>query len=359
VRTDVRVCNTSYLQTDWYINQMKRKAYFSEPLPISWNFKDYRQGTHDYIYIVKPENAKPLPIGTALNFVRSEDNRSKMAYGTSKIDFLPTDKLTLAIDSAEVVRNKAVNPEYDDAILNEMNIDLAGKDAITKLDAMMLDIVNTNRWQRPVYYAITVPGDIYRYYEKYVQKTGLATQVVPLDLTARDGMRVNTKKMYDNVMNKFQWGGLEKPGLYLDETTMRMCKGQRGTVFADLAQALIAENKPDSAIKVLDRCVQVFPKENVPYDRSAVAIMTLYLQLSQTEKAKEIGKEVLNYLFTNIDWYLRLKPSLRNQVAQETNEDLEMVRYVLTNLYQQDKEFAESYMDKFNSYHRQINPAQR
>jgi len=357
IRTDVRVCNTSYLQTDWYINQMKRQAYNSEPLPISWTHKDYIQGKRDMVY-VSPQVSEPISVGAALNFIKSDDVRHKLQLGSTMYDYLPSTMLTLKIDSAKVVENRTLNPEYEPYIIDEININFEGKNIITKVDAISLDMLNTNNWERPIYYAATVPGNIYDYVGGHMQKTGLALQVVPLN-TRNTTMEINTEKMYDNVMNKFKWGGIDKPGIYLEENTMRMCKAQRSVLFADLANALLNEGKRDSALKVLDKCIEVFPEENVPYDSSIYSIASLYYALGETEKARNIATSLIDYSMTNIDWMLRLKPAHRNSVAHFLDNDLNILRSFLTMCYQYDSDFAQSHMEQYNSYLNQAQSGQK
>ena len=357
-RTDVRVCNTSYLQTDWYINQMKRQAYNSEPLPISWEHRDFAQGKRDVMYIYPQENIPTLDLGTALNFIKSDDPRHQLPIGNSTINYLPSTVLTLKVDSATVVKNRTVNPEYEPYIVDEININLEGKDRITKVDAITLDILNTNNWERPVYYAITVPGSLYSFLGNNMQKTGLATQVVPLNARGTN-MAINTKKMYDNVMNKFKWGGVDKPGVYLDETTMRMCKAQRFTVFSELANALMNEDKRDSAILVLDKCIEVFPEENVPHDFSSYPIANLYFALGETEKAKMLMERIIDYGMTNVDWMLRLRPSQRESILPMLNDNLSTLRDLLSLSHRYDPEFAQSYMEQYNNYFNLFQSAQK
>jgi tetratricopeptide (TPR) repeat protein len=280
---------------------------------------------------------------------KSEEPKYKQrTYDNELIDYLPTHKLSLAVDSATVVANKVVPEMYDSLILKNMEFNFENKKAIHKVDAMMLEIVSANNWKRPIYYASTVPQDIYSYFGDYLLQTGLAMQVVPVN-TKEHVLYTNTERMYDNVMNKFKWSGLDKPGLYLDETNMRMCKGQRST-YNLLANVLMQENKIDSALKVLDRCIESFPDYNVPYDRSVFPILISYLRLNQLEKAKPIGESLLNKLFTSIDWMLRLKPSFRRTVEGELQKDLHLAFDILNEFYQLDKEYAESFMPRFNSY---------
>jgi hypothetical protein len=357
IRTDVRVCNTSYLQTDWYINQMKRQAYNSDPLPISWTYKDYLQGRREHIYIM-PQTDNPIGIGTALNFVKSENNKHKLAFGNDMLDYIPSSKLVLRIDSANVAKSKTINAEYEPYIEKELNMNFDGKTAITKVDAITLDMINTNNWERPIYYASTVPSYLYSYVGNNLQKTGLAFQLVPINTTEHD-ITINTKKMYDNIMNKFRWGGIEKPGIYLEENSMRMCKSYRQVLFTELAEALVKEGKPDSARMVLDRCIEVMPEENVPYDYSIYPIASLYYSLGEIEKAKFITAKMLTWCMSEIDWMLRLKPSQRDVFMRTVNYNMAVMRDILSVSLQHDKEFAQPYIERFNKYSMQLDAGQK
>jgi hypothetical protein len=359
VRTDVRVCNTSYLQTDWYINQMKRQAYNSDPLPISWTYKDYLQGQRDVIYII-PSSESPSPVGlqTALNFIRSDDPKHRFMYGNSMQDYIPTSRFVLRVDSATVVRNQTVNREYEPYIESEITMNFDGKSHITKVDAISMDMIRTNNWERPIYYATTVPGSLYGYVGNNLQKTGLAYQLVPMNTTAHN-ITVNTKKMYDNVMNKFRWGGVDKAEVYLEENTMRMCKSYRQALFADLAESLMKEGKADSAIKVLNLCMEVFPERNVPYDFSIYPVAHLYFSLGEVEKAKEITAKMVERSMTEVDWMLRLRPMQREAFQRNINYSLAVMRDILTMSMRYDQEFAQSYIERFNHYSRQFESGQK
>ena len=207
IRTDVRVCNTSYLQTDWYIDQMKKQAYESAPLPISWDRADYIQGTRDAAYIV-PMMDKPIDLSTGLNFVRSNDPKFKKIPGfNQELDYIPSETLIYKVDSATAVAKGLATDST--GLLKEMTISLKGKTALGKQELMILDMLQTNNWERPIYYAITVNPDQFVGLDGYFEQTGLAYQIVPKQ--ANKG--TNTEKMYDNVMNKFKWGGVDKPGV--------------------------------------------------------------------------------------------------------------------------------------------------
>ncbi|MDR2384198.1 MAG: DUF2723 domain-containing protein [Tannerella sp.] len=348
VRTDVRVCNTSYLETDWYANQMKKQAYNSDPLPISWTNKDYIQGKRDIVYITE-YISEPIDLTAALEFARSNNPKTKKLYGNDTMDFIPSKQLTMKIDSTKVVNSNTIGKEYLPYIEKEINIHLEDKNVLTKRDVLMLDMINTNQWQRPVYYAITVPTNIYQYFSGNIQKTGMAFQVVPYS-TNNSPLSINTSKMYDNVMNKFKWGNLDKPGIYIDQTIMNMVKSQRSNIFADLASNLINEGKHDSALQVLDKCINVFPAKNAPHDYNSFNLVYLYYQLDQKEKAQAIAKDIIDDCMTNINWMLRLGPAKQETVLGELDSEIRIARSVLGTIYQIDQEFAKQYMEEFNRY---------
>jgi tetratricopeptide (TPR) repeat protein len=354
IRTDVRVCNTSYLQTDWYANQMKRQAYNSDPLPISWTNKDYIQGTRDAVYVVDQTQLKdPISLTAALNFVKSNDPKTKIPNGNEMLDFFPKAQMVMKVDSAKVISGNTISKEYHPFIEKEISINLEGKNYVTKCDVLTLDMLNTNQWQRPIYYAITVPSSVYQYFGNNIQKTGMAFQVVPFN-TRNDSLSVNTEKMYENVMNKFRWGGLDKPGVYIDQTIMNMVRSQRSVVFADLAYNLMREGKPDSALQVIDKCVEVFPSENAPHDYSSFNLVSIYYQLGHKEKAQALAKEIIDNNMTTINWMLRLSPSKRESVLGELDNEIRMARNILSISYQFDQEFAKQYMEEFNRYSEQF-----
>ena len=357
IRTDVRVCNTSYLQTDWYINQMKRQAYNSDPLPISWEYKDYIQGKRQAIYVA-PRTEEVLPLGWALNFMRNDDPRYKIQIGNSMENYMPSNNLTLKIDSQTVVNNRTLNPEYEPYIIDEIKLNFEGKGWVVIQDIIAMDMFSTNNWERPIYYAITVPGNVYSLYADHIQQTGLANQVVPLQ-TQNSDLRVNTQKMYDNVMHKFKWGGLDKPGIYVDEQIMRMGRTQRGAIFAELANSLMFEGKNDSAKQVLDRCLEVLPKENLPYSSQDINLVSLYFSLGEPEKAKEIAVDIIDYLMKNMDWLLRLKPTLRAQHMEYLRQNINWLSYALQVCQRYDPDFVNTYAERYNRYSEQYQSVQK
>ena len=349
IRTDVRVCNTSYLQTDWYINQMKKQAYESAPLPISWQPEDYVQGTRDAAYIF-PLTEKSIDLKTALDFVRSNDPKFKKIPGISQaLDYIPSQTITYAVDSAVVVAQGALDPAYLPFMQPELTIDLKGKDVLGKQELIILDMLQTNNWNRPIYYAITVSPDQFVKLDPYFQQTGMAYQIVPM-ATQGTVRAINTERMYDNVMHKFKWGGVNTPGIYLDENVMRMCKSYRIALFSKLAAALIAEGKNEQAVEVLDKGMEVLPPVNVPLDYSALSMGELYYQLGEKEKAEAIYTGIADNAMRNVNWYFRLKPGQLSSVESDLGHNLAVVQEVLRVNKQYNPTFCEKYQEEFDNY---------
>ena len=344
IRTDVRVCNTSYLQTDWYIDQMKKQAYESAPLPISWNRADYIQGTRDAAYVV-PMTDKPVDLGTALNFVRSNDPKLKKIPGYDQpIDYIPSETLVYTVDSAKVV-SLGLASESNPPV-KEMTINLKGKNMLGKQELIILDMLQTGNWERPMYYAVTVSSDQYVNLDSYFEQTGLAYRIVP----RQTNRGIDTEKMYDNVMNKFKWGGVDKPGIYLDENVMRMCKSFRSVVLGKLAEDLAREGKKDKALNVLDLCMKVLPPENVPLDYSALTIGELYYALGEKEKGNGVYAGIAEDAMRNIDWYFRLNPSQLASAMRDLEHNLAVMQQVLAICKHYAPEFLDKYQEEFDNY---------
>jgi len=293
VGTDKRVCNLSYLQTDWYVQQMQRKAYTSEPLPISFKYDQYVQGTRDVVYIMEDPRlkGKSIELGKALEFIKDDNPRTKITQYDNAA-YLPVRKLYMVVNKNEVKANNVVAPEDYNKIVDTMFIDIQGN-YIAKDQLMILDMLYNNHWKRPIYYAISVGADKYLSLDKYFQLEGLAYRVVPMLAQSGGYQRgfEDTEIMYDNMMNKFRWGGIKLPGVYVDENNRRMYTNMRNN-FQRLAEALLKEGKKDKCIKVLDRCMEEIPANKVPYDYFSVQIAKTYLSAGEKGKTIQMIREM-------------------------------------------------------------------
>ena len=316
VRTDARVCNLSYLQTDWYIDQMRRPAYDSPSVPISWPRLDYCSGTNDYVrvdaslkqqvlefYKEDPEAAKaqfgdnPFELKNVLkNWVRSK---------SEDLHVIPTDTLYLTIDKEAVLKSGMLMAS--DTIPDQMVISLAGKRALYKNDLMMLEMLAQCNWTRPLYVATTVGSDNYMNLGDNFVQEGLAYRITPFTTKAPGAKNFDTEKAYNNVMNRYKFGGLEKPGLYLDETVMRMCYTHRH-LLAQLAMQLVAEGKNGKALNVLRKSEMVLPAYNVPntFMSGAADLAQAYALIGHKADAKRLANQVWADALSYANYYVSL-----------------------------------------------------
>ena len=358
-RTDARVCNLSYLQTDWYIDQMCRQAYNSPSVPITWPRLDYCSGTNEYIEVV-PELKQQI-----LDFYKTNPKEAKATLGDNPFEVknilkhwvrdgkddmhvIPTDTLYLTIDK-EAVRKSGMMMASD-SIPDKMVISLKGKNALYKKDLMMLEMISQCNWTRPVYVAITVGDENYMNLGDNFIQEGLANRITPFTTNAPGMKNFDTERVYKNLMTRFKFGGLDKKGLYLDETVMRMCYTHR-RLFAQLALNLIQEGKKDKAAKALAYAEKVLPEYNVPmnYLSGGIDIAKAYALLGNKAKAKQ----VINSVFKNAHQYMVWYNSLSGSRFMQSQQDCMMHLYVMNSCidiaHMVDNKWAASLMKQFNA----------
>ena len=355
-RTDARVCNLSYLQTDWYIDQMRRPAYDSPALPITWSRLEYCAGTNEYVYVkpnfkrsiqelynAYPEEAKslfgenPFELENILKYwVRNNINEQQrsviqMLVGPGQsTKVIPTDTVYVTIDKEAVKRSGMMMAS--DSIPDKMEISLRGKSALYKGDLMMLEIVAQTKWERPVYVATTVGEDNYMNLGDNFVQEGLVNRITPFT-TRIDGREVaktfDTNRTYDMLMNKFKLGGLDVPGIYLDETVMRMCYTHR-RIYVQLALNLLREGEKEKAAKVLEHADKYLPAYNVPYNYASGSLdaARAYIMLDNKERAMEIMEKLWNNSVQYMRWYC----SLTGTRFSSSQRECLMHLYILQNI---------------------------
>ena len=335
VRTDARVCNLSYLQTDWYIDQMRRPAYDSPSVPITWSRLEYCAGTNEYVQIdpsFKPE---------VLKLYRDEPEAAREQFGdepfelsnilkywvrskTKEFHVIPTDTVYVTIDK-EAVRKSGMMMASD-SIPDKMVISLKGKSALYKGDLMMLEMISQCNWTRPIYVALTVGSENYMNLGDNFIQEGLANRITPFTTNAPGMKNFDTEKTYDNVMNKFKFGGVDKPGIYLDETVMRMCYTHR-RLLSSLATNLAQEGKMEKAKAVLAKCEKVLPDYNIPHDfqGGSLDLAKAYALTGQNAKAQQL----INKLWTKACQYMQWYCTLDGMRFENSQHDIMIQGYIM------------------------------
>ena len=359
VRTDSRVCNLSYLQTDWYIDQMCRPAYESPSVPITWPRLDYCSGTNEYVevnpgvkdqllefYSENPEAARqqfgdnPFELKNILKYwVRSKNEENH---------FIPTDTVYVTIDKEAVKKSGMMLAS--DTIPDQMVISLKGKRTLYKGDLMMLEMISQCNWTRPIYVAVTVGQENYMNLGDNFIQEGLANRITPFTTKNSGNKNFDTERVYTNMMTRFKYGGVDKKGIYLDETVMRMCYTHR-RLFGQLALNLISEGKNDKAKKVLEYAEKVLPTYNVPmnYMSGGVDIAKAYATLGMKDKARKALTDIFGNALQYMTWYT----SLDSNVMKGYQQDCMLNVYIMQNCIEAadavDKSFGDEMYKKLQA----------
>lgn len=339
-RTDVRVCNLSYLQTEWYVDQMVRQAYESKPLPIKWSRSRYsgNDGSHAYIITNKQiENVLRQNDIAPMQFLQYYDTNSfrdtisltqtmeQLRTGkniTPKNPFIddgaiiPGNLLTMKVDSSSVDW-QSLNAKPT----NKMVLNLSGKNAVYRQEMMIMEMLsnlNNSNWDRPLYYAATVGPDTHLNMTPNFSLEGLTYRVTP-GRALNDG--VNTDVTFDNMMHKFLYGGAKHTHVYFDENTRKMATTHRA-MFARLIGALIEEGKDDKALAALEKCFTEIPTSTVPLGIESISFIDAYYVLGKKEKAEALIAELLSRVDKNLDWFDRLSPQKMANCMPDINENL-------------------------------------
>ena len=365
-RTDVRVVNTSLFQTDWYIDQMKRKAYESDPIPSQLTHNDYKYGTNDYIIkdAVIPDT---LDIKQFLNFVTSKNPKTQYKYALQQqgvdissirsqdlnASYLPTEYLRLPVNKENALKYGIVKPEDADKIVSEIIIRI--KDgAIYKNRLLMLDIVANNDWKRPIYFTGGSFGDDdYIWMKDYLQLDGMCYKLVPIKTPVNranpfDMGRVDTDIMYEKV-KKWDWGNSGSPDIYHDPETRKNSITYRGNL-ARLIEKLINEDKLDKAEEIADIAMTNMPVEYFGFYTLLEPYISTYYEVEAKDKARQLYKDVAKKYQENLSYYGSLKNESQDQLFEEIYTDIQRYKSLIDILMQYDRAFAQTESEIFNNH---------
>ena len=368
-RTDARTCNLSYLQTDWYIDQMKRPAYDSPSLPITWDRSEYVEGTNEYVP-VQPEFKKSIDAlyaqaekealtGNPEARINVQKEFGENPYELKNIlkywvrgknpdlRVIPTDSIVIKVDKDAVRRSGMLIP--GDTIPDYMHISLKGKRALYKSELMMLEMLAESNWERPLYIAVSVGQENQLGMSNHFIQEGLAYRFTPFD-TNKTGVRIDSEKMYDNLMNKFKFGGIDKPGIYIDENAMRMCYSHR-RIFSQLIDQLLREGKDDKARKALDYVEKMIPAENVPYDwqNGSLTLAEAYYKLNDLENGDRLTAALGDKAVEYMTWYMSLDEHRFLISAREFEYHWALLNEVVKKMEQYKSTLAPTYRDKLET----------
>lgn len=356
-RTDVRIVNTSLFMTDWYIDQMKRKAYDSEPVPISFSREQYRGSNRDYSFFVE-RTKDPILLDDLIKFMSLEDERAKVQLRSGHwVNYFPSKKIIIPIDKDHIIKNKVVSEKFYDSIVPAITFEIK-KEALYKNRLMMLDIVNQNNWERPIYFTGGSFGeDDYLWMKDYLQLDGMCFKLVPVRKAQKGGPNpmemgyIDSEKMFE-IVTKWDWGNSGSDKIYHDPDTRRNGITYR-TNLARLMEALIIEEKKDKAKIIADLAMEKMPIDFFNYYTLVEPFAQGYYELNEREKAREILNKLIRKYQEELTYFSSLKPSEQYTLRVDIVSTIERYRNIIRIADNaKDVDFYKQEKVKFNNFNK-------
>ena len=308
-RTDVRVVNYMLSSGYWYVHQLGRKIYDSEALPLKLTPDQYEKGRNQYIMFVDRGLEGHVEVKDVIDFIASDDERTKLPLTTGeKINYIPTQKLRLTVDSAKCVDNGIVPLEMAHLIVPYIEWEIKQK-ALYKNDLMLLDFLSSNNWERPLYFAN--PSSLQKVLDigEYCHLEGSVYKFMPVK--AKDYIPglggINADKSHDIIVNNFNWGNLNDPSVTVDRESYRHARILKQN-FLRIAQTLITGGEPEKAVAVMDTCLYYFPYDKIYYDIIMMPFIEIYYDAGRQETANEEVRKMMTLCDEELTYILSLDP---------------------------------------------------
>jgi hypothetical protein len=322
-RTDVRVCNLSLLGTDWYIGQMKRKTYESEPLPISLDYENFAAGKNDIVpFYEMPAVKNGINLKEYMALVKQNNAAIQVPLTSGEMtSILPSSVLVLGINPEQVKKMNILKPELASFVKDTMQWTM-GKRDLYKSDLIMLDIIATNDWKRPIYFSGTLTNENYLNLKEFMQLEGYAYRLLPVRVPGASDGYVNTDIMSDNLTKKTFWRELDNANTYYDGTFKGSPAFSARIAFMRLVDQLIREGKTDKAKAALNFILTKMPDKTIPYDQISANYISYLFTLGETKKALDIANVMGS----------RAESMLKYNVQNHSNQDSNIQLYILQTL---------------------------
>ena len=328
IRTDVRTVNLSYLSGDWYIDQMKKQAYEGKPLPLGLLPKSYYY--YNNYALVSPNGGERLSV--------EEAYKALQGHGPGSPAMLTSPDLYVAVDSAAVAQRIAKSfPALTGYITPDFSLSLHGRQFLDIGGLSVLDLIAGNKWERPIYWAITSPRNAFNGMTASMVQTGMASQLLPLaprvDSTGRaiDYGIGNLDRMYETVMTKFRWCGADRPGTYFDENARGIVSTLRNQIFTPLANGYLERGDKQKAQAILKKCLSVILEENVPYETSALYFADALYRADMRAEADHVLQAIARRALSTLTWAVQLPAEKLEEVSRhgELQEAYTAISYAL------------------------------
>ncbi|KAA6441259.1 DUF2723 domain-containing protein [Dyadobacter flavalbus] len=342
-RTDVRVCVQTFLGADWYIQQLMRKINQSDALPFSLSPDNYASGKNDFIPFYEIPSVKSgINLKEYLELIKQENKAIQVPLTSGDMTaVLPSSRLFLPVDSNEIKKMHIVKNELIPFLSDSISWNIGNRN-LYKNDLVMLDIIATNNWKRPVYFSSTMGASGNLGLQEFMQLEGYAYRLLPVRVEGAADGYVNADVMYKNVMDKMYWRGMNNPGIYYDDTYLGAPVATARIAFLRLAQQLIAEDRLKEARNVLNKALTVMPDDTIPYDQFSAGFVGMLFDVGENKKALDSAGTMAMRADENLSW--------AKKNGRQRNRDVNGDLYVLQTVVQESRKAGQNaFADKYEA----------
>ncbi|QHL89354.1 DUF2723 domain-containing protein [Nibribacter ruber] len=317
-RTDVRVLVLPYLNTDWYIEQLKKPMNASAPVSTTLQMAQYAFSNNNYLpYVPNPSvQDSGMDVRQYLNLLQSQHPALQVQTQDGRtLNVLPTKKLLLSVNPAEVLKNQTISPERASQVAPSMNWSLQ-TEALEKKHLVILDILASNNWQRPIYFSTAGSETTEMGLQPFLQLEGLALRVVPArNPDTQATAYVDRERTYLRLMQQFRFTGLQNTDHAYEENFTTQLAPMYRTAFVDLATAYLQNGQTEKARAVLQKCLADLPDQGAPHNFESASLVLPLAKAGMTKQAQQLTN-LLSHRFDQQLIYYSTQPAYFDRERQ-------------------------------------------
>lgn len=358
IRRDVRVVNLSLIAVDWYINQLRRKVNESEAIKMSIPADKIRGFKRVQVPYYNKGTDVEMNIADVVKFL-AEDHKLPTGGGGRDFDtYLPTRLISIPVNKQDIYSKGLISPTDSlRQVADTIHMDLGESTTyLIKDQVAILDIIASNIWDRPIYWAVTCREDRLMGLQDYLQLEGLALRLVPVKGRSQPEFgiigsgTVNTDQAFENIMNKWAWGNFDKKHLHVDRSYQPSLQTMKLSMIR-IGRQLVAEGKQEKAIALADKYFEVFPTMNFAHDQFSAYIADIYARTGQQEKAAVKIKEIADQMDQQLQYYQSQDPGMQSAYRQDMQFALSTVQALMAAAAQmKDETLAQALEQQFGQY---------
>ncbi len=357
IRRDIKAILLPFLNSEWYVNHMKRDTYEANGAVISFKREELLEGKRVYLPIISKIN-KPVDLKSCIGFIKSENIKTKVGnYDTNLMDYVPSKKYSIHVEKQNIIDTGFVDPDEVDQVQNTFEATISGN-YLLRSDLIILDIIAQNNWERPVYFLNPiVPQKLGL--DKYLLKIGFVYQLLPFNFNQIKSANISeriTLKKYELFNEIYKWGGIDNDEIYIDWTTLRTMSLvlRYRQEFSELAKDLIKLGRKKEAIEIMNTCNKLLPQINFPIDIFSPTLTEAYFMAGEIDKANKLADNIVDITEDRLNYYKRFKKKYKNNIDDEIRSNLYTYQRILLVIKTFNNSKFKNLEERFISYYNEF-----